>query len=126
MWFPAARYQGAMVRLIGKMRIKACIGFLNPFHHLRPKSGAALTHVIDLAKIAVLAGLTLSLIAGSIHAGESSVRIAFLISDSLKSTVRTISGARKVIKRNHPTAEFSSFVLNTAELESASLTAITG
>ncbi len=51
------------------------------------------------------------LLIGSAAQADRPVRIAILARDSLKSTVRTLQGAKKVIKRKQPDAAFYSFLV---------------
>jgi putative ABC transport system substrate-binding protein len=54
--------------------------------------------------------LGVCLLCGQLHAAEDPT-VVILTHDSLKSTNRTLHGARKVIKREHPDAAFHSFMV---------------
>ena len=53
------------------------------------------------------------------HRGRT--RIAVFVSDSLTSTTRTLSGAKKIIKREHPEAQFDKYVIKRAILEDTAI-----
>jgi putative ABC transport system substrate-binding protein len=58
---------------------------------------------------ALLAAIIASATPSAVYA--ENIEVAILIHDSLKSTTRTLHGAKKVIARNHPEASFQTFLV---------------
>lgn len=69
---------------------------------------------VIVSKILLLSLLAASCLVGSARADY---RIAILVSDSLKSTNRTVSGAKSVIKQHHVGTEYRQFLLRSAPIE---------
>ncbi|MDH4157947.1 MAG: ABC transporter substrate-binding protein [candidate division Zixibacteria bacterium] len=69
----------------------------------------------NLAKIVISLIAAGCLIVSSVQARQAGVKVACLISDSLKSTTRTLQGAQKVIRRNNPDVRFHTFCVSNTE-----------
>ncbi len=68
-----------------------------------------------LAKIVVPLLATVCLHVHPVQARQANVEVTCLISDSLKSTTRTLQGAQKVIRRNRPDVHFHTFCVSGTE-----------
>ena len=67
-------------------------------------------------KLIILALAILIFSANAVYAQNPPVQVTFLITDSLKSTIRTLHGARKVIKKNLPEIAFNTITINSPDI----------
>jgi len=67
-------------------------------------------------KLIILALSILIFSANAVLAQKPSVQVTFLITDSLKSTTRTLHGVRKVIKKNFPETAFNTLMISRPDI----------
>jgi len=72
-------------------------------------------------KLIILALSILIFSANAVLAQKPSVQVTFLITDSLKSTTRTLHGVRKVIKKNFPETAFNTLMISRPDIADTDL-----
>jgi len=72
-------------------------------------------------KLIILALSILIFSANAVFAQKPSVQVTFLITDSLKSTTRTLHGVRKVIKKNFPETAFNTLMISRPDIADTDL-----